>query len=122
FNARFMAYTGHHNIRPHACNVARGNEKGRVEDAIKYIRMNFISGRSFKDFDDLTMQSIIWRNNVANKREHRATRRVVRLFFESEERKHLLEMNPNIYEADEIFSRVVGPDFHLIYETNRYSV
>ena len=53
FNARFMAYMGHHGIRPHACNVARGNEKGRVEDLIKYIRMNFWAGRVFKDFEDL---------------------------------------------------------------------
>ncbi len=122
FNARFMAYMGHHSIRPHACNVARGNEKGRVEDAIKYIRMNFHAGREFKDFEDLIIQSIIWRNQVANQREHRSTRRIVRLYFESEEKKHLLPMNPSIYETDEIFSRVVGPDFHLIYETNRYSV
>lgn len=122
FNSRFMSYMGHHSIRPHACNVAKGNEKGRVEDAIKYIRMNFFAGRSFADFDDLTKQAIVWRDNVANKREHRSTRRIVRLYFEAEERKKLLPMNPNLYETDEIFSRVVGPDFHLIYETNRYSV
>ena len=35
FNARFMAYLGHHGIRPHACNPAKGNEKGRVESGVK---------------------------------------------------------------------------------------
>ena len=122
FNARFMAYMGHHNIRPHACNVASGNEKGRVEDAIKYIRMNFFAGREFKDFTDLKTQSIIWRDNIANKREHRSLQRVVRLVFESTEKPKLLVMNPSAYETDEIFSRVITPDFHFIYETNRYSV
>src|SRR5262249_32246755 len=87
FNSRFMAYVGHHHIRPHACNVAGGNEKGRVEDLIKYIRMNFWPGRTFSDFDDLCKQSIVWRNNIANQREHRSTRRIVRLHFESEEKK-----------------------------------
>ena len=122
FNARFMAYMGHHNIRPHACNVASGNEKGRVEDAIKYIRMNFYAGREFRDFIDLKTQSILWRDNIANKREHRSLKRVVRLVFESIEKSKLLTMNPGAYETDEIFSRVITPDFHFIYETNRYSV
>ena len=122
FNARFLAYMGHHGIRPHACNPARGNEKGRVEDLIKYIRQNFWAGRSFKDFDDLNRQAILWRNQIANQREHRSTRRVVRLQFESEEKPALMSRNPAAYDTDEIISRVVPPDYHLIYETNRYSV
>lgn len=122
FNARFMAYMAHHSVRPHACNVARGNEKGRVEDLIKYIRMNFWSGRSFADFDDLTKQLFVWRNQTANQREHRSTRRVVRLLFESDEKAKLMPLNPVPYDTDEIFSRSVTSDFHLQYESNRYSV
>ncbi len=122
FNARFMSYMGHHGIRPQACNVARGNEKGRVEGLIKYIRMNFWSGRVFGDFEELTKQGIVWRNQVANQREHRSTRRVVKLFFESAEKAALMPMNSTPYDTDEVFSRSVGPDFHVQYETNRYSV
>ena len=122
FNPRFMAYMGHHGIRPHACNVAKGNEKGRVENLIKYIRMNFWPGRQFADFEDLTRQGLVWRNQTANSREHRATRRVVRLLFESEEKPKLLTLNPVPYDTDEIFSRHVPSDFHLQYESNRYSV
>lgn len=122
FNARFMAYMGHHSVRPHACNVASGNEKGRVEDLIKYIRMNFWSGRTFTDFDDLTKQFIVWRDQTANSREHRSTRRVVRLLFESDEKEKLMPLNPVPYDTDEIFSRNVTSDFHFQYDTNRYSV
>jgi transposase len=122
FNARFMAYMAHHTVRPHACNVAKGNEKGRVEDLIKYIRMNFWSGRQFSDFEDLTKQMIVWRNQVANQREHRSTRKVVRIFFESSEKLKLQTLNPVPYDTDEVFSKNVSSDFHLQYETNRYSV
>jgi transposase len=122
FNARFMAYMAHHGSRPHACNVARGNEKGRVEDLIKYIRMNFWGGRNFTDFEDLTKQLFVWRNQIANQREHRTTRKVVRLMFEAEEKAKLLVLNPVPYDTDEIFSKQVTSDFHLQYETNRYSV
>ncbi len=122
FNSRFMAYMAHHTVRPHACNVARGNEKGRVEDLIKYVRMNFWSGRKFENFEDLTKQMIVWRNQTANQREHRTTRRVVRIFFESEEKPKLQLLNPVPYDTDEVFTKNVGSDFHLQYETNRYSV
>jgi transposase len=122
FNSRFMAYMSHHGIRPHACNVARGNEKGRVEDLIKYIRSSFWAGQVFRDFDDLTQAAIIWRNQKANVREHRTTRRVVRIMFESQEKEKLLALNPVSYDTDEIFSRHVTSDFHIQYESNRYSV
>jgi len=122
FNARFMSYMGHHHTRPHACNVARGNEKGRVEDLIKYIRMNFWPARKFKDFDDLNLQATQWRDEVANQREHRSTRQIPRLHFEREEKGQLMPLNPHRYDTDEILSRVVPSDFHVLYETNRYSV
>jgi len=122
FNARFLAYSAHHLARPHACNVASGNEKGRVEDLIKYIRMNFWSGRVFNDFADMQSQLSSWRDEIANLREHRSHRRIVRLVFEGEEKAQLQTPNPVPYDTDEIFSRSVTSDFHLQYETNRYSV
>jgi len=84
--------------------------------------MNFWPGRCFKDFEDLTRQAIIWRNQTANSREHRTTRRVVRLQFESQEKPALMALNPTAFDTDEIFSRNVSSDFHLQYESNRYSV
>ena len=122
FNARFLAYAGHHHFTPNACNLAKGNEKGRVEDGVKYIRMNFWHNRKFRDFSDLCAQATEWRDETANLREHRTTRRIPRLVFEHEEKARLEKANPEHYETDEIFSEVIRPDFHIIYETNQYSV
>ena len=122
FNARFMAYAGHHHFMPHACNKARGNEKGRVENGVKYVRSNFIPGRTFADFNDLCRQAIEWRDGTANMREHQATRKVPNLLFEAEEEAALQPINPVPYEVDEIFSKEVRPDYHILYETNEYSV
>lgn len=122
FNSRFRAYLGHHGIRPFACNPARGNEKGRVEDGVKYIRSAFWSGRSFTNFEDLCSQASKWRDETANRREHRATRKVPILCFENEEKQKLLSMNPVPYDTDEIFSCAVSHQFQIKYETNRYSV
>jgi transposase len=122
FNARFQAYMGHHGIAPYACTPASGNEKGRVEDGVKYIRSSFWSGREFKDFTDLQAQCAEWVNDYANRREHRASRRIPELVFEHEEIKHLLPLNPHPYGTDEILSKEVPPQFHLVFETNQYSV
>jgi len=122
FNARFRAYVGHHGITPYACNQASGNEKGRVEDGVKYIRSSFWPDRRFSDYADLKNQCAEWLNGTANTREHRTTRRVPDLVFEHEEKKHLLEVNPHPYETDEIISKEVGPQYHLAYDANQYSV
>lgn len=122
FNSRFMAYMGHHGIRPHACNPARGNEKGRVEGGVKLIRSSFWPGRKFTDFEDLCRQANHWRDEVANHREHRATRKIPALHFDTEEKKFLRPMNPNPYDTDELFARVVPPTYHIAYDTNQYSV
>jgi len=122
FNPLFMAYLGHHGIHPHACNPARGNEKGRVEDAVKFLRSSFWAGRKFRDFEGLCAQAAQWRDQIANQREHRVTRKIPRLLFDAEEKATLLPMNPSPYDTDEILTRVVPPNFHIPYDTNRYSV
>ena len=122
FNPRFFSYMGHHVIAPHACNPARGNEKGRVESGIKFIRSHFWSGRSFKNFDDLCMQAILWRDKYLNLREHRVTRRIVKNLFEAEERKALRPANELKFETDEVITKVISSDYHFVFETNRYSV
>lgn len=122
FNSRFMAYMGHHGIRPHACNPAKGNEKGRVEGGVKLVRTSFWSGRKFKNFDDICQQTPTWRDEVANRREHKSTRKIPSLQFEAEEKRFLRPMNPHPYDTDEVFPRVVGPTFHIAYDTNQYSV
>ena len=122
FNPRFFSYMGHHSIAPHACNPARGNEKGRVENGIKFIRSHFWSGRTFKDFNDLCVQSILWRDQYLNCREHRVTRRIVKNLFDTAEKPALRPINTLKFETDEVLTKVISPDFHFVFETNRYSV
>lgn len=122
FNARFFAYVGHHGFRPHACNKGQGNEKGRVEDGVKYVRYNFWPGRRFKDFHDIQEQARIWQAETANRREHAATRRIPELVFAAEEKAELKPLRPDRYDTDEVFAKEVPPNFRLTYQTNRYSV
>jgi len=120
WNPRFLAYAGHCGFRPVACTPGRGNEKGRVEDSVKYLRANFWPGRTFRDLADLNAQAQAWRDEVANQREHRATRKVPRLLV-AEERPHWLPLREP-YDTDEVRSVVVPPSFRVAFDRNRYSV
>ncbi|RPJ64571.1 MAG: IS21 family transposase [Acidobacteria bacterium] len=120
WNPRFLAYAGHCGFKPVACTPGRGNEKGRVEDSVKYLRTNFWPGRTFRDLADLNAQAQAWRDTVANAREHRATRKVPSLLVAAE-RPHLLPLREP-YDTDEVRSVVVTPTCRVAFDSNRYSV
>ena len=122
FNARFMAYCGYHGFRPKACNKARGNEKGRVENGVKFIRANFWGGRQFVSYEDLCSQAQSWIREIANRREHGATKKIPQLVYDNEEKAKLGRLREDPYDTDEIIPYQVTPQFHMTYQTNKYSV
>ncbi len=120
FHPRFLAYAGHHGFKPVACTPGKGNEKGRVEDSVKFLRGSFWPGRRFRDLADLNAQAQAWRDDIANQREHAATRKIPGLLL-AEERPHLLPLREP-YDTDEVRSVVVPPSFRIAFDSNRYSV
>ena len=61
FHPRLLELCGHSHFAPRPCAVARGNEKGRVERAIGYLRTSFFAARAFRDVADLNAQFRRWR-------------------------------------------------------------
>lgn len=120
FQPRFSVYTGHHRFNPVACNRASGNEKGRVEDGVRYVRHNFRPGRTFADLDDLNAQARSWREEFANRRTHAVTRKVPELIFD-EERKMLMPAACP-FDTDEVKSPKVSHQFRVDFDSNEYSV
>jgi transposase len=57
FHPTLLAFAGHYRYEPRPVAVARGNEKGRVERAIRYVRDNFFAARAFADLADLNAQA-----------------------------------------------------------------
>jgi len=47
-------------FHPEACAVGRGNQKGAVENLVKWVKGNFLAGRRFADDADLKDQSGEW--------------------------------------------------------------
>ena len=60
FNPEFLAFAQHYRFEPRPVAVARGNEKGRVERQIDFIRKSFFAAREFTDVADLNAQAAAW--------------------------------------------------------------
>ena len=56
FHPRLLELAGHYHFAPRPCTPARGNEKGKVERQIQYLRHAFFAARPFRDLDDLNAQ------------------------------------------------------------------
>ncbi len=120
FHPPFFHYAGYHGFKPIACNPASGNEKGHVEDGVRYIRHNFWPGRSFVDMDDVNQQATAWQNEFANKRTHATTRKVPQLMFDQEKQHSRPVREP--FDTDEIKSLKVSHQFRICFDGNEYSV
>ena len=68
FNPQYLAFAAHYRFEPRPVAVARGNEKGRVERSIRYIRDNFFAARVFADVADLNAQAKTWTDGPASTR------------------------------------------------------
>lgn len=60
FNPQLLAFSAHYCYEARPVAPYRGNEKGRVERAIRYVRTSFFPARSFADLDDLNRQADEW--------------------------------------------------------------
>jgi hypothetical protein len=60
FHPTLLALAAHYRFEPRPVAVARGNEKGRVERAIRSIRDAFFAARAWCDLADLNAQAAAW--------------------------------------------------------------
>ena len=122
FNPQFSAYAGHCRFEPRPVAVARGNEKGRVERAIRYIRTSFFAARKFKDLQDLNQQALAWCESTALERPWpQDTSRTVRDIF-IEERPHLLSLPETPFPFEERREVSVDKTPYIRFDLNDYSV
>ena len=68
FHPTLLALAGRYRYEPRPCAPARGNEKGRVERAIRYVRDAFFAGRSFDDVAAPNREAAAWCEAEARER------------------------------------------------------
>jgi transposase len=96
FHPTLLEFAAHYRYEPRLA-VARGNEKGRLERAIRYVRDGFFAARQFADVDDLNRQAADWCRGEAADRPCPGQNDVsIRDAF-AEEVPHLLRLPDNTY-------------------------
>jgi transposase len=120
-NPRYADFAAHYGFTVKACNVRKANEKGIVENAVGYVKHNFLSGRPISQFESLNPAVVLWLEQIANVRIHgRTRRRPVDLFVA--EKSMLKPLPPHAYDCATIDSAPVDRQFRVRVDGNRYSV
>jgi len=121
-NPVYEDFARHYGFRISACNPGRPNEKGRVENAVGYIKGNFLAGRDPSMPPALNAALFDWTANVANRRVHGTTGQCPQSVFQAVEQPALRPLPAG--PPDCFWSRIAVADsrFRVAVDDNRYSV
>lgn len=122
FHPRFMELCAHYHCIARPCQVRAGNQKGRVERAIRYVRESFWAGRPFTTLEQCNRQALLWRDQVAHQRPWPGddSRTVAQAF--AEEQPRLLPLPAHPLNTDLIVSVRSPKTIYVRFDLNDYSI
>jgi transposase len=121
FNPKYLDFAAHNGFRIVPCNVGKGNEKGRVENGVGYVKKNFLAGLELPDFSALNPAARQWLDTVANVRLHGETKdKPVQLWHKERPSLRPLPLHP--FDIATVSQVRASRQFRITLETNRYSV
>lgn len=122
FNPHLLELSAHYRFEPRPCAPYRGNQKGRVERAIRFIRDSFFAARTYSDIDDLNVQAERWCLEQAAARPCPQDPSISVGEAFAQERPSLLALPDNPFSTDERVMVSVGKTPYLRYDLNDYSL
>lgn len=121
FNPRYLDFANHYGFKIRACGVGKGNEKGRVENAVGYVKKNFLAGFDIHDFSSVNPAGKIWLEETANVRTHGSThKKPLELFTKEKPTMSALPVMP--YDTGCIRTVRANNRFRISLDGNTYSV
>jgi len=108
-------------FHPDVCAPASGNQKGAVENLVKFVKGNLLPGRSFYDDAELAEQCRAWLTQVNTERPSDATGQPPAVLLE-EEQPQLGPFPERASDYGFFDSVVVSREGMVALESNRYSV
>jgi transposase len=122
FHPTLLELAAHYRFQPRPVAVARGNEKGRIERAIRYAREAFFAARQYRDLADLNAQAAAWCEGEAAARACPEDRsRTVREIF-TEEKPHLLGLPAQPFPDEERVTVSAHKTPYVRFDLNDYSI
>lgn len=121
FNPKYLDFARHHGFEITACTPGRGNEKGRVENGIGYVKKNLLAGLELPEFAALQPAAQLWVDSVANMRVHSATHeRPIDRF--TQERPKLRPLAAAGFDLGRVLNVRASRQFRVPFDANSYSV
>ena len=122
FHPRLIELSGHYHFALHPCRPARGNEKGRVERAIQYIRHSFFAARPFTTLTDFNRQARNWRDQVAHQRPWPGDDSLTVAQAFEKEKPSLISLPANSMETDLVVPVQTRKTMYVRFDMNDYSI
>ena len=122
WNATFKSFADYWGFEPRLCRAYRAQTKGKVESGVKYLKRNFLPGRTFVDEVDLNEQLQQWSAEIADQRIHGTTHEQPIVRFQREAPALIPTSGQPSFWLGMRATRVVAEDYLVSYQTNRYSV
>ncbi len=119
---QYKMFADHYGFDSIPCRVRKPQEKGKTESGIKYVKNNFLAGRTFKNENDLNQQLREWLDETCNNRVHGTTRKIPREVFEEKEKESLQPIPKDYFEIASYGTRKVYRDCHIYVDYSYYSV
>jgi transposase len=121
FNPRYQDFADHYGCKIVPCGVGQAHEKGRVENAVGYVKKNFLAGLELTDFRFVNPAARQWLDQIANVRCHGTTKTPpLELFQKEKPALKPLPLNP--YDVGVIHPVRASNQFRVTLDTNTYSV
>jgi hypothetical protein len=121
FNPKYLDFATHCGFTIAPCNVGKGNEKGRVENGVGYVKKNFLAGLELPDFSALNPAARQWLDTVANVRVHSETREKPAQAWHKE-RPYLRPLPLHPFDIATVSQVRASRQFRITLDTNHYSV
>jgi len=117
-----LELAAHYRFEPRPVAVARGNEKGRVERLIRYVREGFFAARQWRDLEDLNAQAAAWCQGQAADRPCPEDRSLSVHEAFAQEQANLLALPDHPFPTDEREAVSVGKTPYVRFDCNDYSI
>lgn len=122
FTHEFANYLRKRVFKIYMCRKGDPESKGKVENAVGFVKKNFAHNRVFHNLDKLNEQALRWLDRTGNGKKHNTTKKIPAEVFQ-EEKKHLQpDTEKIIIDSTPSITATVKKDNSVPYLGNRYSV